>query len=718
MTFSFGLSPLWLAACALAAAGLTFWMYHRTVPALPAARRGVLMGLRFLTLFIILALLFEPILRRMEQHEQPPVLAVLVDDSQSLTLAGGDSAAAAQEVRSLLQSLGPARPGEQVRYFAFDGATRRLPDGPDPADSLGFAGARTDIAQALDHLRDELRDDNLRGVLLLSDGQYNTGRNPLYVAERYPVPIYTAVLGDTTVRRDLQIRRVTTNEIAYVDAELPVQVGLRADGYPGADVTVSLSRDGQVLRTERVRLPDGAAEVPADLVFTPDAPGLQRLVVTTTHLDGETTYRNNTEAFTVRVLESKRRILLAGAAPGPDLASIRQVLEADPAARVSAYVQKGPGTFYEGGFPAVLDTFDVIVLAGYPGRQADAAATRRIAEAARGGTPLLFLLSRQTDLGALQQAFADVLPAVPEQVRADFAEAAFVPAPAGLRHPVMEIEQATPALWRRLPPLLYNTSRWRASPDARVLATVEVRGVALGDPMLALRSRTGTRSAALLGAGTWRWKNVPSDLEAAAPLWPGLLTNLIQWLATREDDRPVRVEPVRDFFGGDEDVIFTGQVYDESLQPVDGASVEVEVMTPDGAVYPYVMESIGNGRYTLNVGTLPEGTYQYAAVAARNEVGLGTDRGAFAVGGLTLEFKETQANAALMRQIAQRSGGAFLPGGSLEPLPERLRASGTFTSLVSEEEHATELRRLYGFLAVVIVLLSAEWFIRKRSGMA
>lgn len=715
MTLSFGLSPWLLAACALVAAGLTYWSYHRTVPAVSPLKRAVLMALRFGALFIVLALLFEPVLRRQDTDTRPPVLAVLVDDSQSLTLAGGadtSRAVPAQAVQALLDGL-DGFDADELRLFSFSGTTRALPS----ADSLGFAGGRTDIAQALDHVRDAMKNDNLRGVLLVSDGRYNTGRNPLYTAERYSVPISTVVLGDTTRQRDVQIRRVTTNDLAYVDVALPVQVGLRADGYGGAEVAVTLARDGQVLHVQRVRLPADAAEVPVDLTYTPTEEGLQRLQVGVTRLDGETTYRNNIEAVTVRVLQSKRRVLLVAAAPGPDVAALRQLLEADPASRISSYVQKGPGAFYEGPFPTVLDTFDVVVLAGYPGRVADPAVTRRLADAARAGKPVLFVLGRQTDLNALRQGLGEVLPVQPDLVRTDYAEAVFVPTPTGLRHPILEQVGAPAVLWRRLPPLLFNTSRWQTSPDARVLATLEVRGVALNDPLLAVRSRGNTRTAALLGAGTWRWKNVPSDLEAAAALWPGLLANTVQWIAAREDDRPVRVAPVRTHFGGDEDVQFGGQVYDESLNPVDRASIQVEVTAPDGRVYPYLMASIGNGRYTLDVGLLPEGTYRYTATARRDEAVLGTDQGAFAVGGLTLEFKETQADAALMRQIAQRSGGAFVPASAAGDLAGQLRAAGTFTPLVIEETRSTELRHLYALLAVVIVLLTVEWFLRKRSGM-
>ena len=713
MALSFSLNPWLLVVCAVVAAALTYWTYRRTVPRVSTARLAVLQGLRFAALFIVLFLLFEPLWRQFLRDERPPVLAVLVDDSQSLGLEAESEGQPLDLAATMRQTVGTLPPVDgQTRLFAFGSDVRAL----DAADSLHFGGARTNIAQALDYVRDALQDQNLRGVLLISDGQYNTGRNPLYQAERYPVPIHTVAVGDTLRRRDLQIRRVTTNDIAYVEAELPVQIGLRAEGFSGEQVIVSLFRSGQLLGSSSVRLPEGTAEVPVDLTYTPSEEGLQQLSVTVTQLPGEVTYRNNSESFAVRVLKNKQRILLLAAAPSPDLATVRQLLQQDGNTEIVSFVQKGPRAFYEGAFRATLTDFDLMVLVGFPGRGADAAALQRVARAATDGTPLLFLLTRQTDLAAVRNALADVLPVSPQRNRTGFDEASFVATPRGEQHPILEIPQR-PTSFGGLPPLLYNQSRWQASPDARVLATIDMRGVQLDDPLLVIRRRTGSRSAALLGSGTWRWKNLPDDLDAYATFWPALFDNLTQWLTTPEDDRRVRVVPVQEIFGGGEAIQFTGQVYDESLNPVGDASVTMEVTAPDGARYPYTMEAVGNGRYVLDVGTLPEGTYSYEASGTRNDVTLGTDNGSFAVGALTLEFKETRANAALLRQIAQRSGGQFFTPTALGTLPGALASDGTFTPVRFEEARETELWHLPIFFIIVVLLLTTEWVLRKRSGM-
>ena len=719
MSLSFGFHPLAFVLGAVLAAALTYWTYRRTRPPISTGRRAVLIGLRFVALFLILLLLAEPVIRAVQRDEHPPVVAVLVDLSQSLGLqdesTGVDVAA---DARALLQELpdDALEADLQVYTFGRDVAATRL-DSLRAADSLAFSEARTDISRALAHVRDELKDDNLRGIVLISDGRYNTGRNPVYLAERYPVPIHTIVVGDTTRRRDVQVRRVTTNEIAYVDAEQPVRIGLRAEGFDNERATVSLFREGERLSSTTVVLPPGTVEVPVDLAYTPTTPGLQRLTVTVSRLEGEITFANNAESFTVRVLESKQGVLVLAAAADPDLSSVRQLLGADPNIEVTARTQRAPGRFYEGPLPDDLSAFDALVLVGYPGAQTDRASAERVARAAEEGVPTLFLLARQTDVRLVADLFGDVLPVRPVNVRPRFSEAAIEPTAEGSIHPIMEIRNVPDGGWTRLPPLLYNESLWEPAPDARVLATIRVRGIGLDDPLLAVQRRGGRRSAALLGAGTWRWRNVPEDLEPVRTYWPDLFSNLLQWITTREDNRPVRVAPTRSLFGGGEPVGFSGQVYDESLNPVDDATLELTITAPDGRAFDYTMERIGNGRYELDAGAMPEGTYQYRAVGKRGDLTLGEDNGVFAVGPLTIEFRETTADAALMRQIATRSNGSFLSAEAVGELPARLAASDAFVPVFVDREREVELWHYSAFLIAVLVLLTAEWVLRKRSGM-
>ncbi|PSQ82206.1 MAG: hypothetical protein BRD46_00080 [Bacteroidetes bacterium QS_8_68_15] len=755
MPLSFG-HPAWLLGLAAAGAGaLTWGVYRRSSPPLSEGRRALLGGLRFLALVIVLFLLFEPVWRQISERETPPAVAVLLDDSQSLRITAADSAAAADTTEALREVARRALDGlaggsdalddARVHFFGFSaGAVRRLPgpssssaadDGPAaPFDSLRFDGTRTDLSAAIEGAREQLRGENLRAIVLASDGQYNTGRNPLYAAARSPVPIHTVTLGDTARRRDVILRRARTNDLAYTDTEVPVRIGVQAEGYAGQEaVQVSLYDGSERLASERITLPGGSsAAQTVELTFTPTEAGFKRLTASVARLDGEATYRNNTRPVSLRVLDRQRQVLLLGAAPGPSFSSTRRLLDNDRAADVTARVPRGSGQFYGGALPdSLADAFDVAVLAGFPGNAVAAQTARRVAAAIDDGLPALFLLSRQTDLQALQNHFSDALPAAPEQVRASSVPATLAPTAVGRRHPVFERLSSTaggassPAdPWTRLPPLSKNQTRWKLTPAARTLAAARVRGVDTGDPLLLTRRRSGQRSAMLLGSGTWRWANLPASLSDVASLWPSLLSGLVQWTSAAENDRPVRVEPARPTFAGGRPVRLNGQVYDSALDPVEGASVEV-VLTggpsdEEAKRYSLQMRSLGGGRYALEAPALPPGRYDYRATATKGEQTLGTDRGAFTVGETTLEYRHTRADAALMRRIAQRSGGSFqTTSGNDEAtrLPAQVARAG-LEPLVERTPHETRLWERYGFLVAALLLLGAEWVLRRRSGMS
>ena len=707
---AFGLHPWPLVLCAVAAAAVTFFTYRRSMPRPAPPGLALLLGLRFLALLLLLCLLFQPFWRVRAVEEHPAVLAVLVDDSQSLGMEAR-SPSPAQVVDSALRHL-PEIAGDK-RLFAFSGGARAL-DGP---DSLRFLGERTDLSQALDDVREALESEHLRGVLLLSDGQYNTGRSPLYVAERYGAPIHTVAVGDTLRQRDVQIRRITTNDIGYVGRDTPVQVGILAHGYENEQVVASLLEGSTLLSTHALTLPGDGLDRPVDMTFTPTAEGLRQLSVAVTELDGEVSYRNNRETFTIRILKNRRRVLVLAAAPHPDLAAIRGFLLDDADTEVVSFVQKDPGSFYEGSAPDSYSDFDLVVLMGFPGRGASPAVVQRVAGAAASGARLLFMLTPQTDIAQLRSVLGAALPVTPVRVRATFEDASFAPTSAGLQHAILDLPDLATAL-TRLPPLSSSLTHWESSPDARVLAQASLRGVDLDEPMLVVRSRAGNRSAALLGSGTWRWMNLPEDLGAFSSLWPMLFDNLTQWLTTPEDDRRVRVQPAMSTFAGGETIQFTGQVYDESLNPVGDASVSLEITTPDGARYPYTLDALGGGRYVIDIGTLPEGSYAYEAQAMRREATFGRDTGVFTVGALTLEFRETSTNASLLRQIAHRSGGQFFTPATLDELSSVLAADSSFAPRM---ESAVRERALWQWpvpFAIVILLLTTEWILRKRAGMS
>ncbi len=716
---SFGQSLWWIVPALLAAALLTWWTYRRTVPALTGAMRWLVPTIRFLTLSTILFLLTEPLIQREESIVTDPILVIAVDESESLSVTGDPALADTARItalRRLLDTVPTDRIPGRLSIVGFGSDVRDISVSGSWADSLLFSQQRTDISRMLQHVQNDTRHDNLGAVLIVSDGQHNSGRNPVFVAERSPVPVLTTVVGDTTLRRDLYVRSVVANDIGYLGTELPVRAVVRADGIDAASVTVSLLIDGVQQDAQTIQI-SPRTEATVDLSFTADAPGLKRMTVAVTRLPNETTYRNNVETSAIQILDAKKRVLILGSAPGPDITAIRNLLDADTDVDVTTTVFRSASEQYGAPLPDDLGEFDLVILAGYPGARVPSEHAASVASRIKPETGLLFLLARDSDLAKLNRYFGDRLPVQTSTIRTDFLEATLNVTNQGRAHPVLESVDLSQTDWDRMPPVQYNATSWRLNASARLLASARIRGTNLPDPMLAVRQDPSGRSAVLLAAGTWRWHNLPEDLESYDAVWPDLLRNAVTWLTVENDDRRVRVQPSATTFAASDRIRFSGQVYDESLQPVSDAAVQIDVRSPDGRVFPFAMDAAGNGRYTLQTDALPGGSYSYQATASSDGVELGRDEGSFVVGDLALEFKETRADPQLMRQIAARAGGSVIAPADLSRLDEILGAMDGFQPKIEYASRETELWRRYVFLAVLVVLLTLEWFLRKRNGL-
>jgi hypothetical protein len=714
VTLSFGSSPWLLFLAAILAAGFSFWAYRQTIPDLSAARKQGLGVLRFLTLFLVLLLLFEPVLQRSRQATVEPVIGVLVDQSESMVLADSLPNDKGIGTSDLVATLKRATAGMQTSISGFGARTEVISD----LDSIAFTLDRTDLATALTETAASLSDRPLAGLILATDGLYNAGANPLYAAERFPVPIHTVALGDPSEQKDVRIEDVLTNELTYADMEVPVLVRIRNDGMDTEPVVVTLfSGETQLAQADGV-LPPSGNEVSLELRYPAGEPGRKELRVVMSRYPDEVTYRNNEARVDVRVLEQKKSILLLAASPSPDVSAMVRLLSTDETVSLTVRTQQRDGTWYEGALEPLSEGTDLIMAMGFPGPTSTPEDVRFVADAIQTGTPFMYVDQLSSSRDRLGEQFGSLLPLIPPSSGPTYVPGTLQPSPAAAAHAIFDIDGRTDVgRWRRLPPLALSERAWSAAPGAVILATSEIRDIALPDPVFAVLRRGQIKTAVLATPGLWRWMLVPEDLEQDARAVEQLFRNMVQWLFAADDDRLVRVEPAEQSFAEGDAVVLRGQVYDEALRPISDASMSVQLTSPQGQVFPYEMQPRGNGRYVLDTGTLPAGMYQYEAVALRDGQALGTDSGSFSIGQRTREFRRTRADFDLLRQIAARSGGTMVMANDPEGLEQAIRNSPAFTPRTESSTESLRLWQWYPLLLLLLTLLSTEWFLRKRWGL-
>jgi hypothetical protein len=267
-----------------------------------------------------------------------------------------------------------------------------------------------------------------------------------------------------------------------------------------------------------------------------------------------------------------------------------------------------------------------------------------------------------------------------------------------------------------MPPIFKLQAQYKAKPEATVLASTKINNIVLNEPLVVARNVNKQKSLAIVGYGIWRWRLMAQGNPYTERLLSTFLSNAIRWLTTRDDNRPVKVVPTKSQFTQGEPIEFAAQVYDASANPIENAQLKVTAKG-SGGEFETALRSIGSGRYEGTMDGVPEGDYTFRAAASLDGQTLGEDKGRFTVGELNLEFQDTRMNVQLLRQLAARSGGKYFSPLEISDLPEAIRSQQSFAPREIQRAQSFELWNWKYMLALVVLLLAIEWFVRKRSGM-
>ena len=169
----------WIVLVGLVVTGLSAWTYRMARGRTTGRDRLLLTGLRASVLALLLFAILKPTLVLTRVIPERNFVGILVDDSRSMTVEDQDGLSRAEvalaqigDDEASLRSRLDERFG--VRVFRFSEVASRI----DSLAQLSFAGRRTDLAAALDFVRDELAGVPLSGLVVLRRWRGQRGSPP------------------------------------------------------------------------------------------------------------------------------------------------------------------------------------------------------------------------------------------------------------------------------------------------------------------------------------------------------------------------------------------------------------------------------------------------------------------------------------------------------------------------------------------------------------
>ena len=333
-----------LLTVSIAAIMWAFFIYRNTNPVVSKGLRNLLLILRIVTLILIILLIFEPVFGVKLIWRKKPTIGVVIDTSASMSLTD-ISGERPSQVNSLLQneSLSSLKANAHIAYFTFDLDARHF--NPEK-DSLKFDGQGTNIAKGLYDATEQIGNANCAGILLVTDGIVNEGERLYRIGQQVKVPVFPIVIGSSEESKDLVLRSVSTNDITYINSEVPIEVRIINKGFSDRKITVHVERNGTILDSKIIQLEENQLEANVQLNIIPEDEGLFKYDVIIPALEDELTYENNMYPFYMRVLKSKLNVLLIAGRPSVEYRFLKKTLEGDQNIQLHAFVQKINSEFY------------------------------------------------------------------------------------------------------------------------------------------------------------------------------------------------------------------------------------------------------------------------------------------------------------------------------------------------------------------------------------
>ncbi len=651
---------------------------------------------RFMVVALIAFLLLSPMLKQFTRTTENPIIIIAQDNSMSVVMNEDSSFYRNEYLSSLNRLIAGLNERYEVRLFTFGEEARDAGSGY--FDTLAFDDRQTDISALFEMMDVRFSNRNTGALVIASDGIINMGVNPLYHPLPLSSPVYTIALGDTSVRRDVFIKRVQYNKIAFEGNDFPVEIILNANKMPGATINVDIVEGNNTIRSLQLPVEGSRYSKILNMAIPAGGQGTHHYVLKVRSNMQEVTMANNRYDIFVEVLKSKQKVLILANSPHPDLSAVKEAVESN--INYEADLQ------FIDGFTEQLEGYNLVVLHQLPSvHPASPGLMNRLRRAA---LPVLYIVGEQSSInafngmstGTVVYPYAasgrnEALPVLNESFAA------------------FGISNELSAVFPSLPPLNTAFAKYETVNAAGALLYQKISNLESSDPLLAFNEVGEARTGVVLGTGIWKWRIKAYMLTGSHEAFNELVNKIVQFLSLREDKRRFRVN-TRESYPENESIELSAELYDQSYEAFNDPDVDIAIRDERGNTYDYTFSRNDQG-YMLDVAGLKVGTYTYKASTRIGEQAF-SDEGGFTVSPVVAEQLSLRASHGMLQALAEKNGGQMLGPGDMDKLPELLDARGDIKPLIHSAKRYIALIDLWWILLLIIGLMGFEWFLRKWSG--
>ena len=683
--------PIWMIALSLLAglAAATVLYLRNKKQHYGKALTAILFALRTLIVGLMVLLLFNPLIRQKFSTVEMPTVIVAHDNSSSVVLCK-DSVFYKNDYQTQFEAFRNELNADfQTDEYLFGEEVRDF-------DRIDFSDQLTDLSSLMSALNRRYYKRNVGAVLLFSDGIYNRGFEPELLAENFPYPIHTVVLGDTIAYPDLAVRDVHYNKVVSPGATFPVRVTVAARDLAGRKAQLTLKESGNLIEKRDIEIPSNRFSKEIDFMLDATKKGVMALDIEVSGIEGEEQLLNNVRHIYIEVLDQKYKLLCVAASPHPDLAALRSVLNDN----YEVDFCFGKETLPE------FSNYDLVVLHQVPSASTDFNALKSQLDK-NVKLPLFFIVGNDTDrdmLNKLQNVFA-LQPGATNTLMD-------IKAHQNTAFSTFTFDAKSEQIISKYPPLALPHTEINVLKSHDDLLLQEVMGLKSGLPLLSF-ARDGRKMAFLFGTNIWRWRLFEYYQSKNHDVFDEMFSKSLKYLLLSANDGSAVY--AKETYYSNEPVMITVELRNPNNELVTDPDMTIQIDNKlTGETYDYTFSKRDHD-YELNAGLLPEGLYTFKVQAQMGERHVGVN-GSFSVVAIGIEAQQLTADADRMRTLARLTNGNCYNARQLDQLAADLRNDTRITSVEHHESRFEDLIHSKWIFFVLIGLAAVEWVLRKMFG--
>tara|TARA_R110002072_G_scaffold10821_2_gene50005 strand:+ start:6719 stop:8812 length:2094 start_codon:yes stop_codon:yes gene_type:complete len=670
-----------------------FYRNQKQVQEVSTLIKTILIALRTASISLLLIFLLGLIIEHKDYKTEKPVFISLIDNSSSM-LNYKDS----NSVKSSIIQFQKELKEKYKDKFDF----QELEIGSEvSSDKLTFSSEESNLDKGFDYIYNLYYNKNVGGIAFFSDGNFTSGMNPIYTAEKINLtPVFSVGIGDTVVKRDQFIRNVAVNDIAFFKNNFPIEIDIEARKMGVSNGVVSIWKNGEKIKEEKIEYKDGYLDF-THVSFEVEANeiGFVEYLVKINDAENESSYENNRRRFYVEIIDSRNKILILADAPHPDLSAIRQELKTDENVEVDSKLLRD----WDGS----LKDYSLLLL-----HNPNSMSQKLLTDIVNSKISVLHFVTAQTKTSVASQLKLGL--AYPNGNRSDE-----VQGDVSSSFQLFEISDDLKASLKKWPPLTVKFGKIKSN-SGNVLIHQKIGTIKKSDPVLYFGKNSKMKYGVFVGEGLWRWRLFDYANNKNTTRFNELIQKTVQYLTVKKNSDPLRINLPNRVTTND-DITLNAEFYNSSFERITEPTISLVLMDREGIKVNY--EFAKNSKdYVLSLGKLPEGKYEWKASAEfdRSNDRAGGKRfeksGVFVVDDVSKEAMNSYANHNLLQQIANKTNGQFYELNKVSNLLNDLDQRKDLVSISYQESSFDDLIDWKWLFFLVIVLLGTEWFIRRYSG--